>query len=574
MRKDEWMDLKRVAALWTVAAVRSRFPDAKLGGVEATEHGFYCDVDVPRPLTEVDVAQIETEAMRLLERRKAAPAYRRIAREDALRLFESRNEPWRAEWVRELAPEGALTCVELGGVADVYAGDPPAAESAVPVFKLLHAAGAYWRGDSANPVLQRIAGVAFADRAELDDYLAWQEEARQRDHRKLGKQLELFMFAEEAAGMPFYLPNGTIVRNELEALSRAYLRKYGYEEVRTPMIMERGMWEQSGHWEHYRDNMYFSEMERRTLAVKPMNCPGHMLMFKHKLRSYKELPIRYAEFGQVHRYEFSGALNGLLRVRTFCQDDAHVFVAPEQIEPEALRALELVKEMYAVFGFEYSLELSTRPADSMGSDEQWAIAEGALEGVLRAAGLPYRLNLGDGAFYGPKIDFHIKDALGRSHQCATIQLDFQMPEKFGLSYVDERNERRTPIVIHRAVYGSIDRFLGILIEHYAGAFPLWLAPVQALVVPVADRHASYAEEVRERLVGAGVRAEVDSRREKLGLKIREAQLRKIPYIAVAGDREMAADLLQIRERGQERQADRSVQEFIAEAVGRIMRRDS
>jgi len=574
MRKDESMHEKRVAAMWTVAAVRSRFPNAKLGGVEATENGFYCDVDVPRPLTEVDVAAIEAEALRLLEREKAAPAYRRVAREDAIRLFESRNEPWRAEWVRELAPEGALTCVELGGIADVYAGNPPASESAVPVFKLLHAAGAYWRGDCANPVLQRIAGLAFADRTQLNEFLAWQEEARLRDHRKLGKQLELFLFAEEAPGMPFYLPNGTTVRNELEMLSRAYLRKYGYEEVRTPMIMERDMWEQSGHWEHYRDNMYFSEMERRSLAVKPMNCPGHMLMFKHKLRSYKELPIRYAEFGQVHRHEFSGALNGLLRVRTFCQDDAHVFVAPEQIESEVLRAIELVKETYAVFGFEYSLELSTRPSDSMGSDEQWEKAEAALEEVLRAAGLPYRLNPGDGAFYGPKIDFHIKDALRRSHQCATIQLDFQMPEKFGLSYVDERNERRTPIVIHRAVYGSIDRFLGILIEHYAGEFPVWLAPVQAIVVPVADRHGSCAEGVRERLVGAGIRAEVDARNEKLGLKIRNAQLRKIPYVAVVGDREAAADLLQIRERGQERQAARSVAEFIAEAVGKIERRDS
>ncbi len=574
MRKDESIQLNRVAAMWTVAAVRGRFPDAKLGGVEATEQGFYCDVDVSRPLTEVDVAAIEAEARRLLERDGAEPDYRQIDRADALRLFERRNEPWRAEWARELAPEGALTCIELGGSVDVYAGEPPRVAPGVPAFKLLHAAGAYWRGDSANPVLQRIAGVAFAERAELNDYLAWQEEARQRDHRKLGKQLELFLFAEEAPGMPFYLPNGAIVRNELETLSRAYLRKYGYEEVRTPMMMERGLWEQSGHWEHYRDNMYFSEMERRSLAVKPMNCPGHMLMFKHKLRSYKELPIRYAEFGQVHRHEFSGALNGLLRVRTFCQDDAHVFVAPDQIASEALRAIELVKEVYAVFGFEYSLELSTRPADSMGSDEQWAEAEAALERVLKAAGLPYRVNPGDGAFYGPKIDFHIKDALRRSHQCATIQLDFQMPEKFGLTYVDERNERRTPIVIHRAVYGSIDRFLGILIEHYAGAFPLWLAPVQAIVIPVADRHAAYAEEVRERLVDAGIRAEADARNEKLGLKVRDAQLRKIPYVAVVGDREMEAGLLQVRERGQERQSALGVSDFIAAAAGRIRRREA
>ncbi|WP_309122058.1 threonine--tRNA ligase [Paenibacillus sp.] len=576
MIEEELNHVRRFAAMLTAAAVRRRFPDAKLGGVELTESGFHSDFDVPRPLTEVDVAAIEEEMHRIVEAGADVwpPRCRSISSGEALRLFEGRGERWRAEWVRDHGAAAPLVRIEYGECVDVYAGElREAAPERVPAFKLLHAAGAYWRGDSANPVLQRICGAVFADRAELDGHLAWQEEARQRDHRKLGKQLELFMFAEEAPGMPFYLPNGAVVRNELEALSREFLRKYGYEEVRTPMIMDRALWEQSGHWEHYRDNMYFSEMERRPLAVKPMNCPGHMLLFKHKLRSYKELPLRYAEFGQVHRHEFSGALNGLLRVRTFCQDDAHVFAAPGQIESEMLRTIELVKEMYAVFGFEYGLELSTRPRDSMGSDEQWAAAETALERVLRASGLPFRVNPGDGAFYGPKIDFHIKDALGRSHQCATIQLDFLMPEKFGLAYVDERNERKVPIVIHRAVYGSIDRFFGILIEHYAGAFPLWLAPVQAIVVPVADRHADDALRIRNRLTAAGIRAEADVRSEKLGYKVREAQLRKIPYVAAVGDREIADGVLQVRERGRDEQTTLGAEEWLTILSEKIRRRE-
>ena len=381
------------------------------------------------------------------------------------------------------------------------------------------------------------------------------------------------MFAEEAPGMPFFLPKGTVVRQKLEQLARDYLAKYECEEVRTPIIMNRRMWEQSGHWDHYRDNMYFSELDNHQFAVKPMNCPGHMLIFKHRRRSYRELPLRLAEFGQVHRHEFSGALNGLFRVRTFCQDDAHLFVTPDQIEAEIKQVIAMIREIYAIFGFEYRLELSTRPDDSMGSDEQWEAAEKALARVLEDTGLPYSINEGDGAFYGPKIDFHIRDALNRSHQCGTVQLDFQMPEKFELSYVDERNEKQTPIVIHRAVYGSIDRFLGILLEHYAGALPVWLAPVQAIILPVSEAHEAYAAELCRKLTASGIRAEVDERNEKLGYRIREAQMQKIPYTLVVGDAERHSGALQVRRYGRKEQEAYDQAAFIMMMQERIRLRN-
>ncbi|MBB6730144.1 threonine--tRNA ligase [Cohnella zeiphila] len=569
MSKSE--DMSRLQAAQLLAqAVQRKFEGAKLGGGALTAQGFACDFDVPRPLTEEDLAALEDE-MRRIASAGAPAAVRRMPREEAVRLFEARGEPWKTELLHEGEASDEVAIYEREEFADVWPDDGlrPEAAAAPPAFRLLHAAGAYWRGDSRNPVLQRVHGVAFAGSAELDAWLARHEEAQKRDHRKLGKQLELFMFAEEAPGMPFYLPKGAVVRQELENLARRFLRKYGYEEVRTPFLMDRQMWEQSGHWEHYRDNMYFSELEDRHWAVKPMNCPGHMLLFRSSLRSYRDLPIRLAEFGQVHRHEFSGALNGLFRVRTFCQDDAHIFVRPDQIEQEMLRTIALIREMYDLFGFDYAVELSTRPADSMGSDEQWKAAEAALAKVLEESGLAFRINPGDGAFYGPKIDFHIKDALERSHQCGTIQLDFQMPEKFGLSYVDEKNEKRTPIVIHRAVYGSIDRFFGILIEHFAGAFPVWLAPVQVTVLPVSEQHAAYGEEVCEALRSVGVRAAMDSRNEKLGYRVREAQLQKIPYLAVVGDAEQAARSVQVRARGEQRRQSFGLEEFRSRLLAEI-----
>lgn len=571
------LDVEQVrmySALLSAIAVQRRFEGARLGTGGVSGQGFYYDFDLPRALSEDDLPGIE-EDMRRMAAAEERFSVRQLPRGEAVRLFEERGEHKKAEWLRELPGEEEVAVFERGGFADVVpvllAGGLPCG---VPEFKLLSAAGAYWRGDSNQDVLQRIYGVAFPSRQELDVYMAQYEEARKRDHRKLGKQLELFLFADEAPGMPFYLPKGTVVRNELEGLSREFLRKYGYQEVRTPIMMNRQLWEQSGHWDHFRDNMYFSELDHHHFALKPMNCPGHMLIYKSKPHSYRELPLRLAEFGQVHRHEFSGALNGLLRVRTFCQDDAHIFVRPDQIEAEIGQAIRLVKEIYGIFGFEYSLELSTRPEQSMGSDEQWEAAEGALLHVLEASGLPYQLNPGDGAFYGPKIDFHIRDALHRSHQCATIQLDFQMPVKFGLAYVDENNEKQTPIVIHRAVYGSIDRFLGILIEHYAGAFPLWLAPVQAVVLPVADSHAEYAARVCGMLQNAGIRAEADVRNEKLGYRIREGQLQKIPYLLVVGDKEQEERSVHVRRRGSEERQQYGLEPLLSMLQEKIRSREA
>ncbi|MFB9274318.1 threonine--tRNA ligase [Cohnella cellulosilytica] len=579
-KQDKHEQVKAGAALLLAQAVQRRFAGAKLGVGALSEQGFYYDFEVPGAFAESDLAGLEEEMRKLLAE-QIPSELEWLSRAEAADLFEARGESWKAEWLREVAAmervpidrRGEFVDIALGAEADGCDGRVSEIGEEQPIFKLLSVAGAYWRGDSGKPMLQRVHGVAFASEQELTDFLSWQEEAERRDHRKLGKQLQLIYFSEEAPGMPFYLPKGAVVRQELENLSRRFLRKYGYEEVRTPLIMNRQMWEQSGHWEHYRDNMYFSEQDGQQFAVKPMNCPGHMLIYKSRLRSYRDLPIRLAEFGQVHRHEFSGALNGLFRVRTFCQDDAHIFVRPDQIEEEIGRTIAMIQEMYAMFGFEYSLELSTRPDDSMGDDEQWAEAERALASVLESSGLPYRINPGDGAFYGPKIDFHIKDALNRSHQCATVQLDFQMPEKFGLLYVDEGNEKRTPIVIHRAVYGSIDRFMGILIEHYAGAFQAWLAPVQAVVIPVADRHRNYAGEACRQLKEAGIRAETDCRNEKLGFRIREAQLMKIPYVAVVGDAELAVGTVQSRMYGQAGQRQFDLNDFVADVRGRIERKE-
>lgn len=398
------------------------------------------------------------------------------------------------------------------------------------------------------------------------------EEAAKRDHRKLGKQLELFMFSEEAPGMPFYLPKGQIVRNELERFSRELQTNAGYAEVRTPFMMNQRLWEQSGHWDHYRDNMYFSEVDDTAFAMKPMNCPGHMLIFKNSLYSYRDLPIRMAEFGQVHRHEYSGALNGMLRVRTFCQDDAHIFVREDQIESEIKEAIRLIDEVYRTFGFEYTVELSTRPEDSSGEDSVWEMSENALKHVLEDLGLPYEVNAGDGAFYGAKIDFHIKDALKRSHQCATIQLDFQMPEKFDLTYINEHNEKVRPVVIHRAVFGSIDRFFGILIEHFGGAFPVWLAPVQVQIIPVSYVHMDYCEKVQSELKRLGIRVNIDERNEKLGYKIRESQMQKIPYMLVLGDQEVSEKAVNVRQFGHQKSEQVPFQVFKENIVEQVKNR--
>ncbi|UYO01612.1 threonine--tRNA ligase [Paenibacillus sp. PSB04] len=521
----------------------------KLGIGPVIEDGFYYDMDLPSPLTSDDLSRIEREMKRIAEedlpiRRKA------VSRKEALDLFEQLQEPLKLELIRDLPEDAEISIYEQGEFVDLCRGPHLPSTGKIKAFKLLSVAGAYWRGSSDNKMLQRIYGTAFPKKAQLDEHLHMLEEAKKRDHRKLGKEQGLFLFSEEAPGMPFYLPKGMTIRNELEKLERELNAARGYEEVRTPLMMNKRMWEESGHWDHYKDNMYFTQVDETEYALKPMNCPGHMLIFKSGLRSYRELPIRLAEFGQVHRHEYSGALSGMMRVRTFCQDDAHLFVRPDQIEEEIAGVIDLIDHMYAIFGFSYRIELSTRPEDSMGSDELWEQAEQSLRSVLERRGIDYRLNEGDGAFYGPKIDFHILDALKRSWQCGTIQLDFQMPEKFGLSYVGEYNQKHRPVIIHRAVYGSIDRFIGILTEHYSGAFPLWLAPVQAKVVPVSEHDLDYAYQVKQSLAKEGFRVEVSAKNEKLGYKIREAELEKVPYVLVVGKSEQEAGAAAVRKRGE------------------------
>ncbi|MFE4573325.1 threonine--tRNA ligase [Paenibacillus chitinolyticus] len=532
----------------------------KLGIGPVIEDGFYYDLDLEKPLSTEDLAAIEKEMEKIAG--ENLPIVRRaVSREEALRIFGDMEDPLKLELIRDLPEEAEISVYEQGEFLDLCRGPHLPSTGRIKAFKLLNVAGAYWRGDSANKMLQRIYGTSFPKKAQLDEHLHLLEEAKKRDHRKLGKELGLFMFSEEAPGMPFYLPKGMTIRTELESFARELQRQREYDEVRTPFMMNRRLWEQSGHWDHYKDNMYFTDVDDTSFALKPMNCPGHMLIYKNSLHSYRELPIRLAEYGQVHRHEMSGALNGMMRVRTFCQDDAHLFVRPDQIEEEIGRVIELIDHIYGVFGFEYKIELSTRPEDSMGSQELWDQAEASLKNVLDNRGIEYRVNEGDGAFYGPKIDFHILDALKRSWQCGTIQLDFQMPEKFDLTYIGEDSLKHRPVVIHRAVYGSVDRFIGIITEHYSGAFPLWLAPVQVKLLPVSDHYADYAMLVKKSLDERGIRAEVDLRNEKLGYKIREAMLEKVPYMFVLGENEKNTGTAAVRKRGEGDQGPQSIEEI-------------
>ncbi|MFC6651073.1 threonine--tRNA ligase [Paenibacillus rhizoplanae] len=542
--------------------------NVKLGIGPVIEDGFYYDIDIAQPLSSEDLAAIEREMGKIIK--ENLPIRRRVvSREEAVQFFEQLEEPLKLELIRDLPEDAVISLYEQGEFTDLCRGPHLPSTGRIKAFKLLSVAGAYWRGDADNQVLQRIYGTAFLSTALLEEHLHLLEESKKRDHRKLGKELELFMFSEEAPGMPFYLAKGMLIRTALEDFSRKLQRADGYEEVRSPLMMNRRLWEQSGHWDHYKDEMYFTKVDETDFALKPMNCPGHMLIYKNSRRSYRDLPIRIAEYGQVHRHESSGALNGMMRVRTFCQDDAHLFVLPEQIESEITRVLELIDQFYSIFGFEYKVELSTRPEDYMGSEELWDQAEESLERVLKKNGIEYRVNAGEGAFYGPKIDFHVLDALKRSWQCGTIQLDFQMPEKFDLTYIGEDNNKHRPVVIHRAVFGSIDRFMGILTEHYSGAFPLWLSPVQVKLLPVSVVHDEYAEQVRRQLATAGLRVEVDSRNEKLGYRIREAQLEKIPYMLVLGDQEQNDGTISVRSRAENTLFTLNAQEFIQQLTAKI-----
>ncbi|MFP7333554.1 threonine--tRNA ligase [Shouchella clausii] len=527
-------------------ALKRLYPAVHLGVGPVIGNGFFYDVALDQPITVGDLPKIE-QMMKQIIKENMEITRKEVTREKAKQLF--KQDPLKLELLEDIPPDETVTVYEQGDFYDLCRGPHIPSTGKIKHFKLTKVSGAYWRGNSDNQMLQRIYGVAFATKDELQDYFAFLEEAEKRNHRKLGKELELFMFSEEAPGMPFYLANGQIIRNELESFLRNLQAKYDYKEVRTPIMMNQRLWEQSGHWDHYKENMYFTQVDEQQFALKPMNCPGHMLIFKNGLHSYRDLPIRMAEFGQVHRHEFSGALNGLLRVRTFCQDDAHIFVTPQQIEEEITLALKIIDHVYQVFGFKYEIELSTRPDDFMGSEHLWEQAETALENVLQKLNYAYKVNEGDGAFYGPKIDIHIKDAIQRSHQCATVQLDFQLPEKFDLSYIDKQNEKMRPVVIHRAVFGSIDRFLGILIEHFAGAFPVWLAPVQVQIVPVSHVHLDYCLTIQSELKQVGVRVNIDESDEKLGYKIRKAQMQKIPYTIVLGDNELKEETVTVRQYG-------------------------
>ncbi|MGN2275262.1 threonine--tRNA ligase [Priestia megaterium] len=568
---DEGLEIMRHTTAHILAqAVKRVHKNVKLGVGPVIEDGFYYDMDLSTTIASNELLQLEHEMKKIINENH--PIERtEVTRSEAERIFSEINDKLKLELLRDIPMNETVTIYKQGEFFDLCRGPHLPSTGMVKAFKLTKVSGAYWRGNSDNQMLQRVYGVAFRSQKQLNEYVMFLEEAAKRDHRKLGNELELFMFSDEAPGMPFYLAKGQMVKNQLEQFLRSVQEKHHYEEVRTPFMMNQQLWEKSGHWNHYKDNMYFSEVDNAKFALKPMNCPGHMLIFKNKLHSYRDLPIRMGEFGQVHRHEFSGALNGLLRVRTFCQDDAHIFVTPEQIESEIKSVIELVDYIYKTFGFEYDIELSTRPEDSMGEDSLWELAESSLENVLKKLNFDYKLNEGDGAFYGPKIDFHIKDALKRSHQCATIQLDFQLPEKFDLNYINEKNEKQRPVVIHRAIFGSLDRFFGILIEHFGGVFPTWLAPVQVKVIPVSLKvHQEYAQEIKEALGKKGIRVELDNREQKLGYKIREAQVAKVPYILVLGDKEMESNSVNVRKHGEEKSETFNLDSFIEKLQDEIV----
>ena len=532
-------------------AVKRLFPEVKLAIGPAIEDGFYYDIDSPEPFTPDTLELIEAEMRKIIKERIPLERFE-LPRHDALKFVEEQGEPYKAELITDLPEDAAISFYKQGDFTDLCAG--PHVDSTGRIkpgaLKLTSCTGAYWRGDSDKKMLQRIYGTCFLSKDELDEHLRRIEEAKQRDHRKLGRELDLFAIYDEGPGFPFFFPKGMIVRNELIAFWREEHRKAGYVEISTPIILNEELWHRSGHWDHYKDNMYFTKIDEADYAVKPMNCPGGMLAYGRRMWSYRDLPLRVAELGLVHRHELSGALHGLMRVRCFTQDDAHHYMTPEQIPGEIATVIDLVDRIYKVFGFEYRVELSTRPAKFMGEIETWDLAEKILEDALIGKNVDYRINPGDGAFYGPKIDFHIRDAIGRSWQCATLQLDMQMPERFELEYVGADGEKHRPVMIHRTVLGSLERFIAILTEHYTGAFPLWLAPVQVVVMPITDRTRDYAQSVADKLASAGYRTETDLRNEKIGYKIREAQMQKVPYMLVLGDKEAEAGLVTVRKRGE------------------------
>ncbi len=527
----------------------------------AIDTGFYYDIDMEKKLTDEDLADIEKE-MKNIVKQNLKLERSVLSREDALKKFSDLGESYKVELITDLPEDAEISLFTQGDFTDLCAGPHVTSTGKVKAFKLMSLAGAYWRGDEHNKMLQRIYGTAFTSKDELQNYLTMLEEAAKRDHRKLGKELDLFSLHDEGPGFPFFHPNGMVIQNELLNYWREVHRRYGYQEIKTPIILNRKLWETSGHWDHYKENMYFTKIDDEDYAVKPMNCPGSILTYKTNSHSYRDLPLKLAELGLVHRHEKSGVLHGLFRVRNFTQDDAHIYMTPEQIEPEIQETIDLFDEVYKTFGLSYKAELSTRPENSMGSDEVWEKATSALQKALDNRGLEYVINEGDGAFYGPKIDFHLKDSIGRTWQCGTIQLDMMLPEKFDMNYIGEDGEKHRPIMVHRVVYGSIERFIGILIENYAGAFPVWFTPIQIAILPITDKHLDYSKKLADKFFELGFRATVDDRSEKTGKKIRDNQVKKIPYMLVIGDKEMESGILSIRKHGSKESFEMSVDDFI------------
>lgn len=552
--------LRHTASHIMAQAVKRLWPEAKLAIGPAIDKGFYYDIDMEHTLTPEDLGKIEKEMSRIVK--ENLPITKSVmSRQEAIEFFKSKNEDYKVELIEDLPEDAVISCYAQGDFVDLCAGPHVASTGKVKAFKLQSIAGAYWRGDEKNKMLQRIYGTAFEKKEELDAYLHMLEEAAKRDHRKLGKELGLFVIKEEGPGFPFFLPKGMALRNELENFWREVHHDFEYDEIRTPIILNKQLWETSGHWDHYRENMYTTIIDDEEYAIKPMNCPGGILVYQNEMHSYRDLPLRYAELGLVHRHELSGALHGLFRVRAFTQDDAHVFMLPEQMQAELMKVIELFDRIYSQFGLKYHVELSTKPDNAMGDDAIWEAATEALRNAIEAKGIDYVINPGDGAFYGPKLDYHIEDSLGRTWQCGTIQLDMNLPERFNVEYIGEDGQKHRTIMIHRACFGSMERFIGILTEHYAGAFPTWLAPVQVKVLPISEKHVEYANQLAKQMRHDYVRVEVDDRNEKIGYKIRQAQMEKVPYMLVVGDKEMEDNSVNVRKHGGDELGTVSFDEF-------------
>ncbi len=566
--KEGLFTLRHTAAHVMAQAIQHLYPGTKFAIGPAIDDGFYYDLESDHVFSQEDFAAIEKEMAKIAKAN--LPIEKKIlSRNEALEFFRSRNQDYKVILIQDLPEDAIISTYTQGDFTDLCRGPHVRSTGKLKVFKLMTVAGAYWRGDEHNKMLQRIYATAFFDKEELDRFLFVRAEAEKRDHRKLGKQLDLFSFHEEGPGFPFFHPKGMVIRNELIAYERELFREFGYEEIMTPIILSKKLWLQSGHWDHYKENMYFTQIDEEDYAVKPMNCPGGILYYKTNQHSYRELPKRVGEFGIVHRHELHGALHGLFRVRVFTQDDAHIFMTQNQMKDEVIKTMEMYRKLYSIFGLEYHVELSTRPENSMGSEELWEISTNALRDAVEAAGVPYVINEGDGAFYGPKLDFHIKDCLGRTWQCGTIQMDMQLPERFDVNYVGEDGEKHRAVMLHRAGYGSLERFIGILIEHFAGAFPSWIAPIQVKVVPVTEKHMNYARSVADALSASNVRVEIEEGNDTLGYKIRKAQMEKVPYTLVVGDKEMNGHTVSIRSRKNGDEGSLPVAVFVSNLIREI-----